>query len=152
MANIMVISGYVKKVDMRQGFMTIQVSVPDGKDQQTGQSRYVPVTVHVSFSQNEQCYLSLSEGMSIMVQGRYRKYKTQDGAWYDQLNCYQGDVYVSQRPVQSQQGYQPAPQGYQPPMQNSQPYTGQQQGWQQAPAQPQGYQNAGGQGYDSIPF
>ena len=108
MANIMVVSGYVKKVDTRQGFMNIQLSVPDGRDQ-NNQQRYVPVTVHVSFGQNENCYLNLQEGMYVMVQGRYRKYQS-NNVWYDQLACYQGDVFVSQRPVQNNQqnnrGYQ----------------------------------------------
>lgn len=111
MANIMVVSGYVKKVDTRQGFMNIQLSVPDGRDQ-NNQQRYVPVTVHVSFGQNENCYLNLQEGMYVMVQGRYRKYQS-NNVWYDQLACYQGDVFVSQRPVQNNQqnnrGYQQRP-------------------------------------------
>lgn len=149
MANIMVVSGYVKKVDPKQGFMNIQLSVPDGKDQ-NNQQRYVPVTVHVSLSQNEQCYLNLQPGMYVMVQGRYRKFQS-NNAWYDQLTCLQSDVFVSQRPVQQNQPPQMA-QGYQPPMQNGQPYMGQQQGWQQAPAQPQGYQNAEGVANDDIPF
>lgn len=114
MANIMVVSGYVKKVDTRQGFMNIQLSVPDGRDQ-NNQQRYVPVTVHVSFGQNENCYLNLQEGMYVMVQGRYRKYQS-NNAWYDQLACYQGDIFVSQRPAQNnQQNTQQNNRGYQRP-------------------------------------
>lgn len=106
MTNYVAIEGYVKEVRIDQNgrYMNVRISVPDGQDQQ-GNKRYSPATVHISCSQNGTLPTVQAGQILLGVGGRYRKFKGQDGAWYDQIAFWENQIWVKGEPKQQDDGW-----------------------------------------------